>query len=293
MSTIVVLLKWVDLRPEVDRLTGAVHHDARFFGCSAADQAALEWALRLANQRGDDVAVLTAGPAHADALLREALAAGADAATRIDLPSSATSAHVAAALATEIRTLDEPSLVCAGDWSIDRGSGSVPAFVAAHLGWGQALGLVGLTVGERDRHPNDERTPNDTDSTALTVTRRLDHGRREVLIVDRPTVLSFEGGTAELRRAPLAALLGAKETAILSVLGPSAPPSRVTTTHRGPDRPRARALPPPDLALSPRERVLSITGALVDRTPPRTVVAEPIEAADLILDQLRAWGYLA
>ena len=40
-------MKWVDRRPEVDPLTGAVHTDARTSGPSDADEAALEWALRI------------------------------------------------------------------------------------------------------------------------------------------------------------------------------------------------------------------------------------------------------
>jgi putative heme iron utilization protein len=37
---------------------------------------------------------------------------------------------------------------------------------------------------------------------------------------------------------------------------------------------------------------VALTGALVDRNPPRTVVLDPSEAADAIVEQLRSWGYL-
>jgi len=40
------------------------------------------------------------------------------------------------------------------------------------------------------------------------------------------------------------------------------------------------------------DRIVALTGALVDRTPPRTVDLEPAAAADAILDQLRSWGYV-
>ncbi len=278
--TIAVALKWVDLRPDIDRVTGATHHDVRFFGCSAADQAALEHALRIGERFGWPVVAVSAGPAEADAVLRDALAVGASAAIRVDIEAGARSQHSAAALHDALATIDGLRLVCCGDWSLDRGSGSVPAFVAAHLGWGQALGLVGVDLD------------GDAGDGAFTVTRRLDQGRREVLRIDGPAVLSFEGGTAELRRAPLAAVLRTRDAAIVPLAGPPAPHHRLRVVHRGPDRPRARVLPPPDASLSPRERILALTGALVERTPPRTVVCEPDDAADLILDQLRAWGYL-
>lgn len=114
--TIAVALKWVDLRPDVDRLTGAVHHDDRFFGCSAADQAALEWALRLADSWGWHVAAMTAGPPAADGLLRDALAAGAASVVRVGIPDGAISEHAAAALTDAIGAIDgNVRLVCGGD----------------------------------------------------------------------------------------------------------------------------------------------------------------------------------
>ncbi|MEO5679585.1 MAG: putative mycofactocin-associated electron transfer flavoprotein, partial [Acidimicrobiales bacterium] len=124
---VAVCQKWVDRRPEVDALTGAVSADPRTRGPSAADQAALEWALRAAGAWGSPVLVVTAGPVGADGMLREALAAGADRAVRVDLEITAPSPAVAAALAGIVAGA---ALVLCGDWSLDRGSGSVPAYLA-------------------------------------------------------------------------------------------------------------------------------------------------------------------
>ncbi len=276
-----VALKWVPLHVEVDPLLGTVDADARFSGCSAADRAALEWALVLAEQCGGTVIAATAGPAPADELLRDALACGATDAIRIDLAAGSPSEIAAAALA---RALARADLICCGDHSLDRGTGSVPAFVAANLGWAQALGLVRVAVGAA--------APDPSAPVTVTATRRLDHGRREVLRVAAPAVLSFEGGTAELRRAPLSAVLAARRTDITTIGWPGHPDSPARVTRRAPYRPRPRALAAPDRELSPRERILSLTGALGDRTPPQTIVADTDEAADLILEQLRTWGYL-
>jgi electron transfer flavoprotein beta subunit len=271
-----VALKWVDLRPEVDRLTGGVTGDERFAGCSGADQAALELALRIAERWGREVVVASAGPPAVDNLLRDALAVGASRGVRVDLAAGAASEEAAAGLA---RALAGCGLVCCGDWSLDRGSGAVPAFLAARLDRPQALGLVGLDL--------------DAAGDGLIATRRLDHGRREVLRVVEPAVLSFEGGTASLRRASLGALLAGREAIVESVPGPIGRHARVRTVRTGPARPRARALPPPDPALDPRQRILALAGALVDHVPARTVATDDADhAADLVLDQLRAWGVL-
>ncbi|HEX6419244.1 MAG TPA: mycofactocin-associated electron transfer flavoprotein beta subunit [Acidimicrobiales bacterium] len=263
-------LKWVDRRPEVDPLTGAVATDPRTSGASEADAAALEWGLRLGEAWGDEVVAVTAGPAAAEALLREALAAGAARAVRVDLPAGAPSEAVAAGLAG---ALAGAQVVVCGDWSLDRGSGAVPAYLAAHLGAAQALGLVDLAPGEPG---------------SLRAERRLDGGRRERLAVAAPMVLSVEGRT-RLRRARLAGVLAARDAEV--ALHPGPPVRERPPARTAPYRPRARVLPPPG-GRSPRERVLVLTGALADRTPPEQAVLDPGAAADRILDQLRAWGYL-
>lgn len=273
---VAVALKWVPLRVEVDPLSGAVETDERFTGCSAADQAALEWGLRLAAAWGGTVVAVTAGPAGADALLRDALAAGADRAIRVDLATGAPSEEAAVAVADACADAD---VVCCGDHSLDRGTGSVPAFVAAHRGAAQALGLV--------RVEPDAATPG-----RLRAVRRLDHGRREVLDVAAPAVLSFEGGTAELRRAPLAALLAARTAELELLPHPGRRAERTRVVRRSPYRPRPRVLAAPAPELGVRERILSLTGALTDRQPPRTVTCDANEAADLLLEQLRVWGHL-
>ena len=273
-----VAMKWVPLRVEVDPLTGAVTTDPRSWGASDADLAALEWGLRLAEAWGGEVLVASAGPRKADGLLRDALAAGAGRAVRCELPAGAPSELAAATLAPAFAGV---AMVVCGDWSLDRGSGSVPAFLAARLGAAQALGLARL-------HP---------DASGLVhAERRLDLGRREVLRVRAPAVLSVEGATARLRRAPLPALLRARDAAIdhLPAADPAATgvPEPTGPPRRGPYRPRPRVLLGPDPGASARERILALTGALAERTPPQTVRLDPGPAADRILDQLRTWGYL-
>jgi electron transfer flavoprotein beta subunit len=271
---VAVAQKWVDHRPEVDPLTGAVTTDPRTSGPSPADQAALEWALRAAEAWGGDVTVITAGPPAAEAMLRDGLAAGAAGAVRVDLDQSASSGAVAAALSPALAGVD---LVLCGDWSLDRGSGAVPAFLAAHLGAAQALGCVDLTLTST--------------SGQLRVERRLDGGRRERLVVGAPAVVSVEGRTARLRRAPLDGVLGARTAPIQVLAAPAAARCTGAPPACAPYRPRARTLPPP-ADPDARRRILALTGALSDRTPPQLLHLDPEEAADRILDQLRAWGYI-
>lgn len=267
-------VKWADLRPEVDPVHGTVRSTGRSDGFSEADRAAVEVALDLADQWGAAVAVVCAGPESAESGLRELQAAGVDRVVRVDLPSGQPSEAVAASLAPVLSALLAADVVVCGDYSADRGSGSVPAYLAHLLGAEQALGLVGVAPDGPGR---------------VSGVRRLDGGRREDLVATAPAVLSVEGSVATLRRASLAATLGADATQVEVV--PGRPDPRAEQPRTEPWRPRARNVPAPAGA-DALERVVQLTGAHVERTPPRTVELAPADAAQAVLDQLRTWGYL-
>lgn len=256
---ITVCWKWV----AVDGATA----DDRWAGVSPADEAALEVALDMAGD-GDEVVVATVGPPAADAALRAATAVGATRVVRAD-SSDASSRAVASALAAVAAGSD---YVLCGDYSLDRGTGSVPAFLAGELHAAQALGLVEVDTARRP----------------IRALRRLDGGRRERLDVAAPAVLSVEGSVARLRRAPLAATLAATNAPVDVIAGPPSPlDDAVVTTYR----PRARSLHAPAGDTLARVRdILDVggdTGGHAD-----TVVLDPPAAARRIVDQLREWGYL-
>ena len=263
--TIAVCLKWINAsgQTEVD--------DDRFMGFSYADQAALEYALHIAENTNDEVVVVTAGPSGAEAVLRDAIARGGHRAVRIDIDRSLESAAIARALA---QVVNHCSLIWCGDYSSDRGSGSVPAFIAAELGFEQALGLVEIEIPVNAQHP-------------ITALRRLDGGRREQLEIRGQAVISVEGSTARLRRASLKGSMAAKKQGISVV---SASPTAIDIAPVRPYRPRARAVAAP-VGTSALDRVKQITDTSSAKGHGETVHLEPREAAELIVNKLREWGY--
>ena len=208
MTVIVAAMGWSWQEAEVDPLTGAVRADPHDRGPSRADFAALEHALRLAETWDARVVAATVGPAEADTMLRDALAAGAAEALRVEPPGRTAALRPADLVGGGQESCPPrspppcadrygvPDLVLCGDRSADRGTGSFPAFLAAALQAAQALGAVRL-------EPEDDR--------ALRVHRRLDGGRREVLRVRRPAVVSVEAAGVRLRRAGLPATLASRE----------------------------------------------------------------------------------
>jgi electron transfer flavoprotein beta subunit len=265
---IAVCWKWVSLDREREA-------DRRWSGVSAADEAALELALTLSensSESGDapgEVTVICLGPASADDVLREAIAVGATTALRVDASTELDSQVVAVALAEHLHGQD---LVLCGDYSLDRGTGSVPAFIAGELSCAQALGLLDIDTG--------------IDTSTLRVVRRLDGGRRELLEVTAPAVLSVEGSAATLRRASLAASLAARTASIAVTPGPH---GRLPEAEIHPYRPRARVLPAP--AGGSLDRVRQILDVGGDDGHAELVTLDPPAAAAKILDQLRDWGY--
>lgn len=272
---IVAALSWSWQRIEVSPLTGAVDADHR--GSNAAELAALEHALRLAEDLDGRVLAVTVGPPEADEVLRTALAAGAHEAIRVERDTApdarclaSNGAETARAITAALTTT--PDLVLCGDRSSDGATGTTPAFVAARLGAAQALGVVKLETEER----------------TILAHRRLDGGRREVLRLPTPAVVSVEGGI-RLRRASLPAVLAAQRASIPSISFDIRPAPMVSARPR---RPRPRELPPP-AASTAHHRILELTGALVERTPPTIVGPLPApEAADALLAYLHRHGYL-
>lgn len=261
--SIVACLKWVSHPGEPA--------DERFAGMSAADQSALEFALRQGEATGQPVIAITVGPAGADRVLRDALACGATRAIRVEAPATMEGHDVAAALAHRAGDAD---WVWCGDYSLDRGAGSVPAFIAAHRNAEQALGVIHI----------------DLEHDSVVATRRLDGGRREVLEVRAPGVVSVEGATARLRRASLPALRAAA-SATITVVQPTIAVHTAEFLVR-PYRPRARALAAP-AGSHPLDRLRVLTdAAAASASRGETVVLEPAAAAARIMQALRDWGYL-
>jgi electron transfer flavoprotein beta subunit len=297
----VACVRYADLRPDVDPLTGAITRDVHRAGLSAADEAAVEHALRIAEAWSARVLVVTAGPPAADDTLREMMALGcqvlripwaADGGGGLgsarsfvddvggDERAVARAVAVAVqAVAAGVQAVAPPALVICGDHSTDRGTGAFPAFVAHELGAAQALGLVDLQA----------------DTGGVLAERRLDGGRRERLRVPQPAVCSVEGAGVRLRRASLPATLAvgrsAVPTAAAAAMATGGRAGRVTLGPSVPYRPRTRVLPPPDGAA--RQRLLSLTGALVAHEPPTIIgPVDASEAADALLAFLARHGYL-
>ncbi len=283
---IAVCLKYVPdpATVEVDPLSGVIETSRLLYIINPADAAALELALHLCGENGG-VHALTVGPPHADAALREALAAGATSSMRLwdERRDDTHPVLTARLLAAALQQQHMPDLVLCGTRSADRGSGQVPALLGEYLGWPVVTDVTSISF----------------DQGVAQIQRRRDRGVREAGTVPLPAILAVEADTARLRHATLPGLMAAQRTSI-----PVCQPADLGLTPADvqfampmlsatlPPRPRPRVIFTPDSSLPAHERIGQILSAGMDRKAGQMLEGSPEHMARAILDFLRERGLL-
>src|SRR6185436_6275244 len=163
------------------------------------DAYALEEALRLKEKHGGEVVVISAGPARATQVIREALARGADRAIHVDGEHLAMAdAFVAAdALAAAIKP-ENPDLVLTGLQSDDQGFAQVGVVLAEKLGVAHSTIIMDVQV----------------EGSQLRVKRELEGGWFQWVAMPLPAVLTIQSGINQLRYATLKGIMAAKKKEI-------------------------------------------------------------------------------
>jgi len=159
------------------------------------DAYALEEALRQKEKNGGEVVAITAGPARAQQVLREALAKGADRAIHLEgdefvgLDAAGTAKAIAAAAKHE-----NFDLIFTGLQSDDYGYAQTGVLLAQVLGWPHATIILNIVKGE----------------AGLKLKRELESGHFQDLDMPLPAVLTIQSGGNKLRYATLIGIKQAK-----------------------------------------------------------------------------------
>ncbi len=188
------------------------------FELNEPDAYALEEALRLKEKHTGEVVVVSAGPARAAQVIREALARGADRAVHIESDALATAdaASVADAIASAI--LDEKfDLVLTGLQSDDQGFGQVGVVLAEKLGMPHATIIMEVQASD----------------SGLRVKRELEGGWFQWISLPMPALLTIQSGINQLRYATLKGIMAAKKKEIRKVTpsGSPEPTARILGVH--------------------------------------------------------------
>jgi len=188
------------------------------FELNEPDAYALEEALRLKEKHGGEVVVVSAGPARAAQVLREALARGADRAIHVesDALAAADAFVIAEALAGAIRD-EQFNLVLTGLQSDDQGFGQVGVVLAEKLGIPHATIIMEVQASD----------------TGLRVKRELEGGWFQWMSLPLPALLTIQSGINQLRYATLKGIMAAKKKEIrkVSFAGASAPAQKIVSVY--------------------------------------------------------------
>ncbi|MDR3762870.1 MAG: electron transfer flavoprotein subunit beta/FixA family protein [Acidobacteriota bacterium] len=166
------------------------------------DAYALEAALQLKEKNGGEVVAISAGPARAQTVLREALAKGADRAIHLEDDKFVTldAFNIARAMAAAIK--DEAfDLVLTGLQSDDYGYAQTGVLLAELLGWAHAT--IIMQVEAKDG--------------GIRVKRELESGYFQHVEMPLPAVLTIQSGIGKLRYATLIGIKQAKNKPLRKV----------------------------------------------------------------------------
>src|SRR6186997_2232843 len=170
------------------------------------DAYALEESLRLKEKHGGEVVVVSAGPARATQVLREALARGADRAIHVqgDHLASADAFETAAALAAALKD-EQIDLVLTGLQSDDQGFAQVGVMLAEKLGLAHSTIIMDVQI----------------EGSYLRVKRELEGGWFQWVAMPLPAVLTIQSGINQLRYATLKGIMAAKKKEVRKAAAPS------------------------------------------------------------------------
>ena len=163
------------------------------------DAYALEEGLRLKEKHGGEVVVISAGPARATQVIREALARGADRAIHVegDVFATADAFVAAGALAAALKD-EQIDLVLTGLQSDDQGFAQVGVILAEKLGMAHSTIIMEVQV----------------ESGKTKVKRELEGGWFQWISMPLPAVLTIQSGINQLRYATLKGIMAAKKKEI-------------------------------------------------------------------------------
>ncbi len=181
------------------------------------DAYALEEALRQKEKHGGEVVVITAGPARAQTVLREALAKGADRAIHLEDDRFVTfdAFNIARAFAAAIKD-EQFDMIFTGLQSDDYGYAQTGVILAELLGWPHATIIMQI-------EKKDGGTGSPTGAgvapggVSIRVKRELEAGFFQFVDMPLPAVLTIQSGINKLRYATLIGIKQAKNKPLRKV----------------------------------------------------------------------------
>jgi electron transfer flavoprotein beta subunit len=136
MNVYVLLKRTFDTEEKITISGGQINHDGAEFIINPYDEYAVEEAIRVRDEHGGEVTIITVGGSDSEKQLRTALAMGADKAVLINIEDELEyiDQYTTAKIIAEFLKDKDHDLIIAGNVAIDNGTGQVGPRVADLLG---------------------------------------------------------------------------------------------------------------------------------------------------------------
>ncbi|MFC8683791.1 electron transfer flavoprotein subunit beta/FixA family protein [Brevibacillus porteri] len=194
MNILVLLKQTFDTEEKIVIQNGQINEEGIEFIVNPYDEYAVEEAVKLKEENGAEVIVISVGPQRAEGALRTALAMGADKAILVDPGENEADEYTIASLITAAIKDQSFDLILGGNMSVDTGGGQVAIRVAEALGIPHVSTITKLTI----------------DGDRATVERDVE-GDMEIIEVCLPLLATAQQGLNEPRYPSLPGIMKAKK----------------------------------------------------------------------------------
>ncbi|MTH52916.1 electron transfer flavoprotein subunit beta [Bacillus mangrovi] len=196
MNIFVIMKRTFDTEEKISISNGSIQEDGAEFIINPYDEYAIEEAIRLRDDQGGEVTVVTIGSEEAEKELRTALAMGCDKAVLINTEDDLEDGDqfTSAKILAEFLKDKEADLILGGNVAIDGGSGQVGPRLAELLDIPYVTTITKLEI----------------EGTKATVTRDVE-GDSEVIETSLPLLATAQQGLNEPRYPSLPGIMKAKK----------------------------------------------------------------------------------
>ncbi|WP_160031721.1 electron transfer flavoprotein subunit beta/FixA family protein [Paenibacillus sp. An7] len=194
MKMVVLMKQTFDTEEKIVVKQGTIVEDGVKFVINPYDEYAVEEAVKLRDEFGGSVTLVSLGPSRAAEALRTALAMGADEAVLISDDRIPDDEYAVSKVLYTYLSKENPDLVLGGNFSVDRGSGQVAIRLANMLSIPHAASITKLTIN----------------GTTAEVHRDAE-GDLEILTLPLPALFTAQQGLNEPRYPSLPGIMKAKK----------------------------------------------------------------------------------
>jgi len=197
MNILVLVKQSFDTEEKIVLQDGVISEEGVNFIINPYDEYAIEEGIKLREEHGGEVTVITVGPEHSENALRTALAMGADKAVLVDSEDLNFDEYSTAKILAAVIKEREFDIILGGNVAVDYASGQVGPRLAEELDIPQVTAITKLDINGSE-----------------AIIERDVEGDKEVIQVALPVLLTTQQGLNEPRYPSLPGIMKAKKKPI-------------------------------------------------------------------------------